>query len=219
MQQLFPAEGETLPELRFHEFRDAGEWVTKALSEICRVTQGGTPDTNVNAFWGGIIQWITPAEMGKNASKYIATTVRTITEEGLKNCSSELLPVNSVIISTRAPIGHLAINQEPMAINQGCRGLIPNSKNEALFIFYSLEKSKSQLNDLGSGNTFKELSGTVLKGFSISTPQLDEQQKIADCLSALDDLITAQTQKLDTLKTHKKGLMQQLFPAIEEVGA
>ncbi len=72
MQQLFPAEGETLPQRRFPEFRDAVEWVTKALSEICRVTQGGTPDTNVNAFWGGMIQWITPAEMGKNASKYIA---------------------------------------------------------------------------------------------------------------------------------------------------
>ncbi len=102
-----------------------------------------------------------------------------------------------------------------MAINQGCRGLIPNSKNEALFVFYSLEKSKSQLNDLGSGNTFKELSGTVLKGFSISTPLLDEQQKIAECLSALDDLITTQIQKIESLKNHKKGLMQQLFPNTE----
>lgn len=215
MQQLFPREGETVPRLRFPEFRDQGEWEEKALFEVCRITQGGTPDTTVDTFWGGPIQWITPAEMDKGDSKYITKTVRSITEEGLLNCSSELLPVNSVIISTRAPIGHLAINQEPMAINQGCRGLIPKPNFDTHFIYHSLDKSKMQLNDLGSGNTFKELSGGLLKKFSFAFPVLDEQQKIADCLSSLDDLITAQSQKVKLLKRHKKGLMQQLFPVLE----
>lgn len=217
MQLLFPAEGQTLPQLRFPEFRNAGEWVEQAISEVCRVTQGGTPDTSNSPFWGGSVQWITPAEMGKTESKYISQTVRTITEDGLKNCSSELLPIDSIIISTRAPIGHLAINKTPMAINQGCRGLIPNSENEGRFIYYSLEKFKGQLNDLGSGNTFKELSGTALRGFKIATPKFLEQQKIADCLSSLDELIAAQAQKVEALKAHKKGLMQQLFPAVNEV--
>lgn len=207
-----PPRGAT-PRLRFPEFRDTPGWEEKPLSAMCRVTQGGTPDTNVSKFWGGVVQWLTPAEMGKSDSRYISKTVRTITEDGLRNCSSELLPVNSVIISTRAPIGHLAINQEPMAINQGCRGLVPNSENDTQFVYYSLEKLKSQLNDLGAGNTFKELSGTVLKRFSLFTPQLGEQRRIADCLASLDELIAAQGQKLDALKAHKKGLLQQLFPA------
>lgn len=201
-----------VPRLRFPEFRSAAEWKEKPLSEACRITQGGTPDTTVAAYWGGTIQWLTPAEMGKYESKYIIETVRKITDEGLANCSSELLPVNSVVISTRAPIGHLAINQAPMAINQGCRGLVRNPGFNAHFIFFALEKSKAQLNDLGSGNTFKELSGTSLKNFGVPFPGVEEQQKIADCLSSLDELITAETQKLDALKTHKKGLMQQLFP-------
>ena len=201
-----------IPRMRFPEFRDAGEWEAKKISETCRVTQGGTPDTKISDFWGGGVQWLTPAEMGKSDSKYITKTVRSITKNGLANCSSELLPLNSVIISTRAPIGHIAINHAPMAINQGCRGLVPNSRFDFNFIYYSLEISKSQLNDLGSGNTFKELSGNVLKGFIFGAPQLAEQQKIADCLSSLDALIAAHAEKLDVLKTHKKGLIQQLFP-------
>ena len=202
-----------VPKLRIPEFRDAREWEEKTLSEACRVTQGGTPDTAATDLWGGSIQWLTPAEMGKDDSKYIAKTVRSITEKGLSNCSSELLPINSVIISTRAPIGHLAINTEPMAINQGCRGLIPKTSFDALFIYYYLAKSRTQLNDLGSGNTFKEISGKTLKEFVIAFPLFAEQQKIADSLSSIDELITLEARKIDALKTHKKGLMQQLFPA------
>ncbi len=203
-----------VPKLRFPEFRGAGEWEEKPLSRICRITQGGTPDTTIAAYWGGTIQWLTPAEMGKSTNKYIKETARTITEKGLVNCSSEMLPVNSVIISTRAPIGHLTINQAPMAINQGCRGLVINSGFNVHFIFFTLEKSKVQLNDLGAGNTFKELSGATLKNFCIPLSNLEaEQQKIADCLTSLDELIHLEAEKLAAIKAHKKGLMQQLFPA------
>ena len=201
-----------VPLLRFPEFGEAGVWNTRTLSEVCRVTQGGTPDTTVDSFWGGSVQWITPAEMGKGESPYVNRTLRTITEQGLTNCSSELLPENSVIISTRAPIGHLAINKSPMAMNQGCRGLIPLPQTDNYFVYCYLLASKSALNDLGSGNTFKELSGRLLKSFPFTVPIYAEQQKIADCLSSLDELIAAQARKVHALKTHKKGLMQQLFP-------
>ncbi len=212
MQELFPREGETVPRLRFPEFRDAGEWEEKSLSELGRVTNGGTPNTSDPTFWDGVVQWATPAEIGKGFDKYILSTIRTLTAEGLESCSSELLPENSVIISTRAPIGLLAINKTQMAINQGCHGIIPNENADSHFLFYSLELAKKKLNDIGAGNTFKELSGKALKGFSLLMPLLKEQQKIAACLSSLDDLITAQARKVEALKTHKKGLMQQLFP-------
>lgn len=207
-----PQKPKNIPTLRFPEFKDAGEWVEKTISDLCRVTQGGTPDTTNRSFWGGSVQWITPAEMGKTESKYISQTVRSLTGDGLKNCSSEVLPLDSIIISTRAPIGHLVINKAPMAINQGCRGLIPKSKNNTIFIYYLLEVAKGKLNDLGSGNTFKELSGATLKKFNVIVPNFLEQQKIADCFSSLDNRITAEAQKLEALKAHKKGLMQQLFP-------
>lgn len=202
-----------VPRLRFPEFREAGEWEVKPLSAIARITQGGTPSTTIPEYWGGDIQWLTPAEMGKDVNPYISKTARTITNEGLRNCSSELLPPGSVILSTRAPIGHLAINSVPMAINQGCRGIVVQPKFIAKFVYFSLDYFRARLERLGAGNTFKELSGSALKSFTITIPQEKEQQKIADCLSSLDEKITAETQKLDALKTHKKGLMQQLFPA------
>ena len=172
-----------VPKLRFPEFRDAGAWEEKSLSEICRVTQGGTPDTSITNYWGGAVKWITPAEMGKGECPYVAETVRTITEAGLKNCSSELLPKNSVIISTRAPIGHLAINKVQMAINQGCRGLVPLSLSNAHFIYYYLLRSKGALNDLGAGNTFKN---GLFEEFCHRYSKARRTTKIADCLSSLD---------------------------------
>ena len=201
------------PKLRFPEFRDAAGWEESRLADICsKITQGGTPDTSEPKFWGGSINWMTPAEMGKTESPFIDATTRTITESGLDNCSSYLLPIYSVILSVRAPIGSLAINTTPMAINQGCKGLITGNTLSFSFLYYSLINSKARLIDLGAGNTFKELSGSALKSYEIGLPSPPEQQKIAACLSSVDEVIAAQAQKLEALKTHKKGLMQQLFP-------
>lgn len=213
MQQLFPRPGETVPRQRFPEFEGAPDWEQKEIGALARVTQGGTPDTSNANYWCGPINWLTPAEMGKEDSPYIGSTRRTLTEEGLEHCSSELLPPRSVIISTRAPIGHLAINTVPMAINQGCRGLIPVA--DAHFLYYALLHAKPRLLDFGAGNTFKELSGSALKAFVLPTPSPREQQKIADCLTSLDDLIAAESRKLEALRRHKQGLLQQLFPAPE----
>ena len=203
-----------VPRLRFPEFRSKAAWEVKALADACsKICQGGTPDTSKPEYWNGEIQWLTPAEMGRRETPYVYRSVRGITVSGLKNCSSDLLPVDSVIISTRAPIGHLAINKSKMAINQGCKGLIPGSDTVGHFLYYILYGSKQALNDIGAGNTFKEITGSSLGRFKIALPEQKEQQKIADCLSSLDEAITLESQKLAALKVHKKGLMQQLFPA------
>jgi len=214
MQQLFPREGETTPHLRFPEFRDAGPWEVKSIKELSdKVTQGGTPNTSINEYWDGDIPWITPAEMGNDAEyHYIANTNRTISMLGLKNSSAELLPKNSVIISSRAPIGYVAINKLEMATNQGCKGIIPKVDVYYDFLYFCLLNAQRHLNDLGAGAGFKELSTSVLKKFQIPVPKLPEQQKIADCLSSLDRVIELEAQKLEALKAHKKGLLQQLFP-------
>ena len=203
-----------VPPLRFPEFRDAGEWEVKAIVDLAeKIAQGGTPSTTNPAYWNGGIPWVTPAEMGNDAAHhYLMTTNRNISKLGLENSSAELLPPNSVIISSRAPIGYVAINKVPMATNQGCKGIIPNNSVYYEFLYFSLINAKRMLNDLGAGAGFKELSSGVLRSFRLPVPQVGEQQKIADCLSSLDEVIDLEAQKLEALKAHKKGLMQQLFP-------
>ncbi len=201
-----------VPKLRFKEF--SGEWEEKKLGEVCEIYNGGTPKTSNKDYWNGKINWITPAEMGKN--KYIYHTNRKITELGLKNCNTKLLPKKSIILSCRAPIGYVAINQNTMSFNQGCKG-ITSEKLYNEFLYYLLIISKNKLENLGSGNTFKELSTNNLKNLKILIPKSQkEQQKIADTLSSLDKLIEANSKRVEALKEHKKGLMQQLFPTDDE---
>jgi len=167
-------------------------WEIKAMGEVCDVVNGGTPKTGIAAYWDGPYQWITPAEMGKRSSPYIGQTERTITDKGLQNSSARLLPLHSVILSSRAPIGHLVINTEPMATNQGCKGLVPGGRIDHKFLFYYLTSIVALLNDLGTGATFKELSGSKLKDVPVPFPPLPEQQRIVGILDeAFEGIATA----------------------------
>lgn len=120
--------------------------------------------------------------MGKRLSPYVGETSRKITDTGLWNSSAQLLPPNSVILSSRAPIGHLVINTEPMATNQGCKGLIPGSQLQYKFLYYYLSSIVDLLNALGTGATFKELSGGKLKKVTMPVAPLPEQRRIAGIL-------------------------------------
>jgi len=185
------------------------------ISEVCYVINGATPKTKVPSYWDGPHAWITPAEMGNLTTPYIAETRRTITDAGLSNCSASLLPAKSVILSSRAPIGHLVINQVPMATNQGCKGLIPHEGLESKYLYYFLLASVDLLNDLGSGTTFKELSATKLKSVHIPVPPLPEQRRI---VATLDDLRKQSHnleylygEKLDALAELKQSILQKAF--------
>lgn len=168
------------------------EWEVRPLGEVCRVVNGGTPKTSVPEYWGGEHRWITPAEMGKRSSPYVADTSRRLTSLGLSNCSASLSPANSVILSTRAPIGHLVINTEPMATNQGCRTLVPDSGIHDKYLYFYLYSIRDVLDALGTGATFRELSAGVLKSVAIPAPSLPEQQRIVGILDkAFDGIATA----------------------------
>jgi type I restriction enzyme S subunit len=167
-------------------------WLKKTIGEMCKVTNGGTPKTGVSEYWGGKHLWITPAEMGKRLSPYVSDTERKITDLGLRDSSAQMLPPNSVILSSRAPIGHLVINTELMATNQGCKGLIPGSQLHHKFLYFYLSSIVDLLNSLGSGATFKELSGGKLKEVTIPVPPLPEQKRIVGILDeAFDGIATA----------------------------
>lgn len=157
-------------------------WQTKSIGDVCDVVNGGTPKTGVAGYWDGPHQWITPAEMGKRSTPYIGKTERSITDAGLQNSSARLLPAQSVILSSRAPIGHLVINTAPMATNQGCKGLVPRNGLDTKYLYYYLAGIAPLLNDLGTGATFKELSGGKLKEVPVPLAPLPEQHRIVAIL-------------------------------------
>jgi len=160
-------------------------WQTKNLGEVCEVVNGGTPKTNIEKYWDGDILWMTPKDMGKIKSFYASDTLRKITKQGLKNSSAKVIPENSVILSTRAPIGHLVINSQEMSFNQGCKGLIAKNDLDIKYLFYFLFNSVDLLNKLGSGTTFKELSSAKLKQIQIPLPPLPEQRRIVKILDGV----------------------------------
>ncbi len=163
-------------------------WEMKKLGEVCEVINGGTPKTGIDEYWDGRYLWITPAEMGKRQSPFVEDTERKITDLGLCNSSARMLPPYSVILSSRAPIGHLVINTEPMATNQGCKGLITGRNLNYKFLYYYCVSIVDLLNSLGTGATFKELSGSKLKEVAIPVPPLPEQQHI---VAVLDEAFAA----------------------------
>lgn len=163
-------------------------WQTKKIGEVCEIVNGGTPDTKVVEYWNGEHLWITPKDMGKLDGIYVDNTERKISGAGLKNSSAKILPVNSVILSSRAPIGHLAINKKEIATNQGCKGIVPKRGLSTFFLFYFLKKSVALLNSLGSGTTFKELSGSKLSEVQIPFPPLPVQHRI---VKILDEIFSA----------------------------
>jgi type I restriction enzyme S subunit len=180
-------------------------WEMKKLGELCEVVNGGTPKTNILEYWGGKNLWITPAEMGKRSTPYVEDTERKITDAGLANSSARILPKNSVILSSRAPIGHLIINSHPMATNQGCKGLIPKKHIDCKFLYYYLFSIVDILDSLGTGATFKELSGGKLKEVFIPHPDISIQRRIVAILDEAFAGIAAAKEKAEkNLKNAKE---------------
>ena len=202
-------ENKLIPELRFPEFMNEGEWVLKEFGEIGDFIGGGTPDTTKAEYWSGNIQWYTPTEVKEGILK---KSSRTITEEGLNNSSAKLLPKGALLITTRATIGDIAIANSECTTNQGFQSLVVIKSEENTFWYYWIIQHKDELKRKSSGSTFPEIGKNEIVKIKVSRPEKKEQQKIASCLTSLDEVIAAHSQKLELLKDHKKGLMQNLFP-------
>ena len=221
MQKLFPAEGKTLPEWRFPEFNDCGEWKCKLISEISNnIIAGGTPSTAEPTYWNGDIRWMNSGELNL---KRVHDVVGRITELGLKKSSTKLLPPRCILIGLAGQgktRGTVAINMIETCINQSIAAICPNEEVfDSNFLYHYLDKEYLTLRGISAGDGERGgLNLKLIKSFKTMLPMhIDEQQKIADALSSVDNLITAQSEKIEALKEHKKGLMQGLFPSIEEV--
>jgi len=197
------------------------EWEIRKIVDLFKVKTGTTPSTEQKEYWNnGHINWITPADMSKlNGKLFIENSERKITEKGLRETNLTLMPNGSIIISTRAPVGYVAVVKDKTTFNQGCKGLIPKSIKGINLIFYTyyLLSRKSFLEHSSSGSTFKELSKRALEDFIVPLPPFPEQRKIAEILSTIDERIQLLKEKRNKLKRIKKGLMNDLLTGRKRV--
>ncbi|MGH7800979.1 MAG: restriction endonuclease subunit S [Thermodesulfobacteriota bacterium] len=197
------------------------EWEVRKVIDLFIVETGTTPSTKQREYWGnGKISWITPTDLSKlNGKIKIGNSKRKITKKALE--ASNLIPMSkgSIIISTRAPVGYVAVLEEAATFNQGCKGLIPKdlSKIFSEFYCYYLLSKEQRLQNLSSGSTFKELSKVGLENFHIPLPPLPEQKKIAEILSTVDKRLELLRKKKEKLERVKKGLMNELLSGRKRV--
>lgn len=186
------------------------DWEVKFLTAFGAVVSGGTPSTSVSEYWDGDIAWCTPSDISKTARTTIAKTERCITAKGLFNSAAVLLPPGCVLLCTRATIGDSKINSVAMATNQGFKNIVPKNCNIS-FLFYLLQTKKQQMLEKAIGSTFLEISKSALCSIPMQYPPIPEQQRIAEALSDVDELIASLEKLIEKKKAIKQGVMLELL--------
>ena len=189
------------------------EWVERKISDIGTVVGGATPSTKkLENYEEGKIAWITPKDLSTFSGRYIERGERNITEIGLKSCSTQLLPPNTVLFSSRAPIGYVAIAANEVCTNQGFKSVIPNENTDPLFLFYLLKYNKDKIEGMGSGTTFKEVSGNTMKNIVVNVPNDKKvQEKIAAILGSIDNKIEENERINNNLEQQAQAIFKSWF--------
>ena len=190
------------------------KWKTCTIADLGTVVGGATPSTKKEEnYEGGTIAWITPKDLAGYTRRYIWHGERNITEVGLNSCSAKMMPAHSILFSSRAPIGYVAIAGQDMCTNQGFKSVVPNDNTDYMFLYYLLKYNKGKIEAMGSGTTFKEVSGSTMKGIEVTIPEsLDEQKKIASILSTIDEKIEKNEAINQNLLEQAQSLFSYSFP-------
>ncbi|POE01324.1 restriction endonuclease subunit S [Pectobacterium odoriferum] len=208
LQKMFPQGGASVPEIRFKGFSE--DWEEKNLGNICEIVGGGTPSTSIPEYWGGNIDWYSPTEIGSNV--YARESVKKITQLGLDKCSAKILPAwKTVLFTSRAGIGDMAILKKPGCTNQGFQSLVLNDDIDTYFIYSMGYMLKNYALKHASGSTFLEISSKQLKKMEIRLPKHSEQQKIGAYFRKLDELISQHSAQLEKLKQIKSACLAKMF--------
>ena len=208
LQQLFPSNGQKVPVIRFADF--TADWEQRKLGEIADIVGGGTPSTAKPEYWNGNIDWYAPAEIGKQ--RYVSKSIKQITEAGLSNSSAKILPIGTVLFTSRAGIGNTAILTKIGTTNQGFQSIVPKiDLIDSYFIYAKTADLKRYGERTGAGSTFVEVSGKQMSIMPINLPTLIEQKKIGGFFKKADDTIAFHQQRLNALKQLKESLLQKLF--------
>jgi type I restriction enzyme S subunit len=210
MQQLFPHEGETVPRLRFPEFRDAPEWEELTIADLGGVITGSTPSTTRADYYGGEHSLVSPGDISD--LRWIRTTKTTLTNEGY--AQTRHVTAGSVLfVCIGSTIGKVAQNERECATNQQINAVVPIPDFSGAFIYYLLVHESERIAALAGVQAVPIISKGQFSSVNVWTPHLSEQSRIAEGLSAVDMQIAAESERLYALHSHKAGLMQQLFPA------
>lgn len=168
------------------------EWIECTLNDLGEIVGGATPSTQREDYYGGDIPWITPKDLSSLQGRYISRGERNITKKGLASCSAQLMPPKTVLFTSRAPIGYVAIAEQIVCTNQGFKSIVPNAKVNPLFLYYLLVYNKEAIEAMGSGTTFKEVSGKAMRTVKVRIPSdMQSQIKIASLLDSIDSKIEA----------------------------
>lgn len=189
------------------------DWKECTIADLGEVVGGATPSTKKpENYENGDISWITPKDLSTFSGRFIIRGERNITEIGLNSCSTRLLPPNTVLFSSRAPIGYVAIAAKEMCTNQGFKSVIPNADTDYMFLYYLLKHNRDNIENMGSGTTFKEVSGNTMKSIKVYVPvDIDEQRRIGAVLSAIDDKIELNTAINENLEQQAQAIYAQMF--------
>ena len=188
------------------------EWKEYKLSEIGKIVGGATPSTKNPNFYDGNIPWITPKDLTNWKDVYISKGERSITEAGYNSASCKMMPSGTVLFTSRAPIGYIAIAANEVCTNQGFKSVVPNPDLvDSTFLYYALLYNRERIKSLGSGTTFAEISGKVMGNVTIAIPSLSEQKEIAAILSDLDDKIAVNRRICENLETQAQTLFKNWF--------
>jgi len=180
------------------------------LGSVCEIVGGGTPDTLHTEYWGNTVEWFTPSEIGK--TKYVNNSVRKLSDIGLNSSSAKLLPIGTVLLTTRATLGEMSIAKRECSTNQGFQSLIPHTDRvSSEYLYYMQIIIKPWCEKYASGNTFREISKSALSDCIIPIPDRTRQNQIVKLLSSIDMLIGAEESILMSLSKIRHALMQQLF--------
>ena len=209
LEKMFPKQGETIPEIRFKGF--SGEWEEKELgTDVAEIIGGGTPSTSISEFWDGDIDWYSPTEIGSNV--YAEGSHKKITALGLKSSSAKILPAgNTVLFTSRAGIGDMAILAKSGATNQGFQSFIVKEGFSPYFLYSAGKLIKEFALKHASGSTFLEISGKQLGRMKILIPNKGEQDAIGNYFQKLDALINQHQQQITKLNNIKQACLSKMF--------
>lgn len=186
-------------------------WRLKPAKYLFQIMNGSTPSSSEPDYWDGDLPWVTPEDLGLLDGFKIRQTRRNITLNGYLSCATNMVPVNSIIVSTRAPIGHIAIAQVELCTNQGCRALIPSKGLDSKYFYHIFSVAKRELQSFGQGSTFRELSKTNLENLLLPKPPLREQELISQTLdkktSKMDGIVKKTRASIKLLKEYRTALM------------
>ena len=188
------------------------KWIKVKISDLGQVVGGATPSTKKDEYYNGDIAWITPKDLSDFKCRYISRGERNITKAGMDSCSTQLLPKNTVLFSSRAPIGYVAIAEKEMCTNQGFKSVIPNENIDCLFLYYLLKFNKDKIEAMGSGTTFKEVSGSTMRNIEVTIPESKKVQvRIAAILDAIDSKIENNIKINNNLEQQAQALYENIF--------